>query len=304
MRRFRLACLPNMIYCPQHVALARGFFDERGLSVEVVRPPSLLGMVDLLRERRVDALLGNLWLALATSPQAQPLQAYAQSNRQCHHVLFARALKTEHSPFPPPFSWKMLEGRSVIVPSDAPTPWAALQHVLRSERVNIQRVNLVTGFGPGEALDAFGAGLGDFALLSAATHVPGGAEVAALADSLGPVPWSVYIAEEAVLVSRFEVFCAFAAAIGDALYWISQNDPEDVARTATETFPPAALHPRPAISRLMELQLWPTSPEVNMENAKRWQEILRTVGLLREEADLDRSIVQMPGSRHVGGDRA
>jgi ABC-type nitrate/sulfonate/bicarbonate transport system substrate-binding protein len=148
--------------------------------------------------------------------------------RQCRYLLARRP-----QPATKPFEWRDLKSRSILVPSDMPAPWVGFCEMLRANGLSVGSVVPVVGYNLDEAAVDFRAGTCNYLLIDLDHAATAELEVVArLADSIGPVPWSVFRADGSRLAAEPEPYRAFHRGIAKAEAWI---------RDASTTEPPSWL---------------------------------------------------------------
>jgi NitT/TauT family transport system substrate-binding protein len=173
-------------------------------------------------------------------------------------------------------------GSTIAVQSDVPTPWIAFRETLRLRRLSLDKVRAVVGLSTADAIDALTSGAVDYAVL----HVDRSQhdaieEVAALADVVGPVPWSVYLASRAAVEANPDPYRRFQRAIGRALRWMSANQSPAIAEATAPWFSSlGSAITASAIDRYRRLDAWPAQPQIRIDDVARWQEILIRWGLM------------------------
>ena len=292
MTHLRLASFPHLSYLPQLVAEARGFFADAGLAVALAPhagPWSTL--IEAAGDGAADLVVGNVWFALQRARRPDALVPVAHCLRQTRFFLCRRS-----APGGARFSWEQLDGAVVIVPTDVPTPWVAFREALAVHGIPLDRVRAVVGYSGREAAHDLRAGSADLAVLDIERMVTDDLEeAAALAEAIGPVPWSVYLARRADVAARPDVYRAFQHAIDRALDWIGSHDSESSAALVAPLLPEAnpGLTAR-IIERYRRLEAWPASSAIEPEDVERWHGMLVRWGLLREPVDR-RSALEFTG---------
>lgn len=275
--QLRLASFPHFSYLPQFIAHSLGFFDDAGLDITLVRHSGPWSDLIEMAGDSVDIIIGNLWFALQDVRRPGALVPVAHCLQTTRFMLYRRAGSTSA-----PFAWQELEGASVIVSTDVPTPWIAFREALSVQGVSLDRVRVVVGYSGREAAEDLAHGAADFAVLDidrAAMH--GLEEAAVLADSVGLVPWSVYLADRDDLAARPEIFRAFRQAIERALIWVQEHDSESLANAVASWFPEVDLATSARIiERYRVLGAWPERGVLEPEHVAHWQEILVRAGAL------------------------
>jgi NitT/TauT family transport system substrate-binding protein len=263
-------------YLPHFVANRQGYFLEEGLTVEerfYAGPWSQLAQQACQEEA---LLVGSPLYAFMNYGTPNGVVPFASCGRQCRYVLARRAREGSDT-----FEWAHLVGKNIMLPP-MPTVWVAFWQALAAMSVNADGVRPMTFESPeGVAATAFIAGAADYIVVSPEQAQDGQLqEVAALADAIGPVPWSVYQAPQSVSNSRAQELEAFSNGIGRALHWIASSDTKELAGC----LPDGADGQQPisvgAIQRYKSLHFWPLEADIVANEMKRWQAALREHGLV------------------------
>lgn len=279
MERLRLASFPHLSYLPQFVAEATGAFARAGVEVRLAPfGGSWPALIEALTARQVDVIVGNIWFALRAAPGRELVLPVAGCLRQSRFLLYRRP-----PPAAAPFAWGDLRHAAVLIPTDVPTPWLAFREALRVHGVALDAVRAMVGYSTSEAASELARGGAEFAVLDIEHGLRGGfEELAPLADTLGPVPWSVYFAHRDDLVARPGAYHAFQQAIGTALWRIQSEPAATLAHLVAPWFPRLGLAERARIiDRYLALGAWPATIALDPGDVVRWQEVLIRWGALR-----------------------
>jgi NitT/TauT family transport system substrate-binding protein len=275
--RLRLTSLPNFAYLPQFVARAQGFFADEGLEVETVTHTGPWSGLIEAAGRTADVVVGNILFAHQQVRQPNVLLPIAYC---LQHTRFLLTRAPERRDLP--FDWSQLTGATVIVPTDVPTPWVAFREMLRVQGVSLDGVRAIVGYSSREAADDLLAGSADFAIVDMdRVELSGLDGLVPLADSVGPVPWSVYFAPRADVQARPEVYRGFQRAIDQALQFIHQASDETLADLVQPWF---TAYDRPTATRIVArhraIEAWPRGAGIPLDHVQRWQQTLVRWGLL------------------------
>jgi NitT/TauT family transport system substrate-binding protein len=284
MTALRIASYVSPLYTPQYVAAALGLYKEHDLEVEFVKTRPGFGLAVAVQEGEADLLVGNVWFPLRFAEASDPWIPFAQINQQCRYILVARVGEQ-----PEDFQWSQLQGRSVLVPSDAPTPWVSFREALKRKNVPFESVKAVPGYGSHDALTEFVDGVGDFLLIDCELGLDERVvELADIASVIGPIPWSVYSTAESIVRLRKPELQRFRSALGAAQRWVAEHDAQEVAALVGDYLSAYGL---PTLTRIVarykKLDLWCTTPAINREQADRWAAMMIEWGLLPDDVDVD-----------------
>jgi ABC-type nitrate/sulfonate/bicarbonate transport system substrate-binding protein len=291
MPALHVASYPYLVYLPQIAADHLQMYALEGVEVEHSYHVQPLEEVLRKAERPIDVIVENIWLSLRSWSRVDRLVPISHMSQQTKWVVAAREAQ-------PDFRWSRLESQSIVFPCDSPTVWAAFRQVLADAGMSLDRLQLVVGFKtPAQAHDEFAAGLGDYLVTDLdLVEAAGLQEVGAMADSLGPVPWSVLCSSPRTVESRYAELVAFRRAIGRALQWVNATSASEIADALREKFDRmdriGMLDHSTRVTVIQRYKSlgegeWPSTPALVRSNVRHWQEILLRWGLLTRPAPLD-----------------
>lgn len=280
-----VASARHLAYAPQYAAHALGLFARAGLDVELVAcPVGDSAIIHTLRKGEADLVLGSVLFTLRMAEEGLSPRVVAQSNQQTRHWLMARQEGAA------PFDWQALRGRSVMVyPNTVPTPWVAFREALDRKGVSLDALGLIVGYSAEQALAEFKRGVGDFLLVDPESVPPGFgfAEVAPVADAVGPLPWSIYCTTAAIAAERETAIAAFRSSIAAAAAWLYDNPPGQAATLLAPTFPErSAEELARQLERYARARLWVADARIDAAQFVTWDKALKRDGLMPRGLDL------------------
>jgi NitT/TauT family transport system substrate-binding protein len=277
----RVATARSLAYAPQFLADRLGYFANEGLTVEFLYGPPNVSLASYVATGRADLVLGSLWFAAASAhPDLVPR---IQLNSQCRYFVFGRPDQSKR-----PFRWSDLVSRRVLLGMGAPTPWVALREILFRSGVPLDEVLITPGFSPEEAVAEFLAGSGDYLMADGEVAEDGQLEeIAAFADPLGPVPWSVYSGPMDSSDSLDERVTKFVLSLARAQTWVHEATLLEIATSLEATFPDVEMRNRVRIvERYRRIQLWARTTELDVDASNQWLQLLWKWGLLDRQQTL------------------
>ena len=265
-------------YFPEFLSRHLGFFEDQGLVLEVDVAGHGPFMTRALDSGEADIALGGVWRPLMYRGRLSTYWVFAQLCARCPTVLVGKGESDS-------FQWSDLEGKAVLVPDGAPSPWMLLGSVLQRTNIKLDHVQFIQDFMTSEATDLFRGGLADFFLtgppVSTALVDAGiGHVVATLADEAGDIPWSVYYARREWLDHPDNLGGRFNLGLEQGLDWVQTHDPGEVLDLYAQHFP--NLDPEvaaQAVRDCRDLGIYPTTAEVSAPSLARWQPIIKNYGL-------------------------
>ncbi|MFK0006647.1 ABC transporter substrate-binding protein [Paenarthrobacter sp. NPDC090520] len=282
----RIAAARNLAYLPHYVGLSRGYFAERGLDVRIIeQTPGHSTITEAVARGEADLVLGSVVFADRLN-RTTPSVVAAVSNTQTRHFLFRKADAEASLQAPKAFDWQSLRGSVVLVaPSYVPTSWVAFMEILHRNDVPLGDIKLLIGYQPEAVVEEFINGPGDFLLAGGQeAQDPRLAEAVALAEGLGPVPWSVYCATRAWAQGHVQELEAFRAGLGEAQLWLAGRTAKVAAAAAAEFFPDIpAVELEATIAQFQRIGFWAKSSRAVPEQFESWQSALVRSGLLASD---------------------
>ncbi|HEX3564872.1 MAG TPA: ABC transporter substrate-binding protein [Acidimicrobiales bacterium] len=296
-RPLRVTCYPWLSYSPLHLAHELDLFADHGIAVDLRgHEQGWNDLIQALPSRETDVILGNMWFALRR--QGPRLVAVAACAQRCRFVIVGRRDDVRES-----FSWDDLARKSMAIASSIPTPWFALRQAMARSVLSLDDARVVSGYSTLEALEDVRSGEVDLALVDVdnAQH-EGVVEVAALADYLPAIPWSVFCTLESTLAEQPERILSFRAAIDDALAWLRTHAVEEWVDVLGPRFSQLdRTSMARALHRYLELDIWPDGAGIDPDATRQWQSSLLRWGGVTELCEISEiiplDVVKQPATR-------
>lgn len=278
MDTLRISCAHDLAYVPQYAGLATGRFAAHSIDLSFYQSNGTVeDTVGAVNRGDVDVLLGSCVYGLRLAETGMKPVIVAQSNQQTRHMLAQRVDGT------PALTWPELRGKAIVVyPGEAPTAWAAFVYALRQAGLTLADVKLIFGFTAEDAVAEFVRGVGDVFFVDGEVGLRDDLRVTLpVSAQAGRLPWSVYMADQAVVEGRREIVARFAAALDDSQKWLAAQSPEDIASTIAPYFPHYARERIVTIVTCYQsIDLWATTSAVQSDQLERWSTALQQNGLL------------------------
>jgi len=278
MDTLRISCAHDLAYVPQYAGLATGRFAAQSIDLSFYKSNGTVeDTVGAVNRGDVDLLLGSCVYGLRLAETGMNPVIVAQSNQQTRHMLAQRVDGT------PALTWPELRGKTIVVyPGEAPTAWAAFVYALAQAGLTLTDVKLIFGFTAEDAVAEFIRGVGDVFFVDGEVALRDDLRVTLpVSSQAGRLPWSVYMANRAVVDGRRALFTRFATALDDSQKWLAAQSPETIASTVAPYFPrytPERLVTVVACYRAIDL--WATTSAVQRDQLARWSTALQQNGLL------------------------
>jgi len=279
----------SVFYAPQYVALALGFFEDEGLSIDLVTAEGA--------DRVMTALISGAADIGLSGPEAA-IYVYIEG-REDHAVVFAQLTQRDGSFLmarqpDDNFEWESIRGSHLLPGRRGGMPYMTLSHVVRE-----------AGLTPGVDVDfdssiqfaamtgAFLSGTADFVTVFEPTASTIALEgrgyiVASVGEWAGELPYTAYYAQQSFIHDNPEVIQGFANALARGQHWVNTHTPEETAEVIAPFFPEAdPVIMASAIANYKRIQAYATAPMVSETAFYRLQDIMEQAGELSERAPFE-----------------
>jgi NitT/TauT family transport system substrate-binding protein len=238
MKKVRLAEVTRSVfYTPQYVALAKGFFKEEGLDVEL---KTTWGgdktMTALLSDAADIALVGSeTSIYVYAQGSGDPVINFAQLTQTDGTYLVSREKAGN-------FDWEQLKGSTFLGQRKGGMPQMVGEFVLKKHGIDPHKdLNLIQNIDFGNIPNAFASGTGDYVQLFEPTasifeKEGKGYIVASFGEESGHVPYTTYMAKESYIEKNRETVEKFVRALYKAQQWVEKHSGEEIAKAVQPYF--------------------------------------------------------------------
>jgi NitT/TauT family transport system substrate-binding protein len=286
LEKVRLAEVTRSIfYAPEYVALAKGFFEEEGLDVELT---TTFGgdktMTALLSGGTDIALVGSETSIYVYAQGANdPVINFAQLTQTDGTFLVSRE-KIDN------FSWDLLKGSTFLGQRTGGMPQMVGEFVLKKHGIDPhQDLNLIQNIDFANIATAFGSGTGDFVQLfepqaSIFEKEGKGHIVASFGTESGHVPYTTFMTKESYMKENKEIVEKFTRAIYKAQQWVDSHSSAEIAEAIQSFFPDTDMEiMEVVVDRYKEQGSFATDPILDEEEWKNLQDIMKEAGELPQQ---------------------
>ena len=271
----------NLFYTPVYVAVAGGFFYAEGLNVEFSTVPDGRPTMELLRSGAVDIAQTGISRSLMDLDEGRedaPLHI-AEINQRDGFFLLSRHPVVN-------WTWKDLEGSTLIPIGFTPVPWNPLRAVLKNNGIDLDAITLIGGLSAGDAIDRFQNGQADYLHILhpyAQTLIEGG--VGHLAASLGPelgyICYSSFAASPSFIDENPDTIQKFVTGFHKALRWVAESEESVIAERVLPFFPDVSQETLArAIAQYKNQETWPQDALIGEDGYDSMRDILIDGGLV------------------------
>ncbi|AJE48661.1 ABC transporter substrate-binding protein [Celeribacter indicus] len=294
MERFHVTATGHSLnYLPEYVANHLGYFEEENLAVSATVPRPWDLVLDDLRDGRAEAALGGIWVPSMYLGRADRFTPFAQVSARAPLALVGREAAEA-------FDWAAMPGKVVAMKgSNGASVGLYFKLVLRENGIDPAGVGFIQDLDGVMLSELFLGGMGDYLMVDYPTALrlerQGGCHIVQpFPISGGPIPWSVYYARGESTPERQAQQTRFCRALGRAMGWICETDPEDYVDFLDTTFPafPADLLVG-AVRTYVAQEMW-TTPRIEPLGYARWQGGIAAGHLVAEPLPYDTLIDPVP----------
>lgn len=279
----------SLFYAPQYLAMALGYFEEEGLTVEITNGSGADNVMTALLTGEAD--IGLMGCEATIYVYLQGKKDYpriiGQLTKRDGSFLVARTDM-------PNFDYGGIEGSSVLMGRKGGMPAMILQYVLNNkgyrdgENITMDYSIQFGALGP-----AFTGGTGDFVPLfepaaSQLVQEGKGYIVSAIGMDSGEIPYTCYTATAEFLQNNGDKAEKFLRAVWRGTEYVMSHSAEDCAKLVQPYFEGTSLQLlTAAMQNYMDYDVWTTTPVTCTEAFYRIQDIMENAGELSERVDYD-----------------
>mgnify|MGYP000846740178 FL=1 len=274
----------SIFYAPQYVALARGFFEDEGLRIDLSTAWGADKGAAALISGACDIGFFGPEAAIYIYNQGAPdyLVGFAQLTQMDGSFFLARA------GMPDPFSWEHVRGKTIVGARLGGVPEMVLEWVLKRHGIEpFKDVNIVTSLAFAAAPGAFAAGIGDYIAqfepsMTELEMAGQGKIVASMGVEGGEIMYTVYHVRRSQLTRDRDMLIRFTRALYQGMNWVEEHTPTETAEVIRPFFPDTKLEVIARIvKRYKDQGTWPATPEVSPSGLMRLQEVMASAGELK-----------------------
>ncbi|MHB8171764.1 MAG: ABC transporter substrate-binding protein [Thermincolia bacterium] len=277
----------SILYAPQYVALAKGFFKEQDLEVEVKEVKESRETLGLLSASEPRIVLTSPVPLLTAKETVTPTVVFAQTVKDTGYYLLARELNSA-------FNWLDLKGNSIISGPEDWLPQMVLDYLLRKNNLRPQwDLTLYQNIPLTMTPEAFKNGTGAFLLVSEPTasqleNQGLGRLATPLSMGRWELPMGTYLTPEELQKTNPALLQKFTNGIYLAQLWMARHSSNEIAKTIHPHLPQMEKEAlEKIIARFKQQGLWTLEPTPRKASFDLLQEILVASRQLKEIKPFD-----------------
>lgn len=282
----------SIFYAPQYVAIAKGFFEEENIKIELSNGGGADKVMSAVISNSVDIGLAG--------PEAS-VYVY-NSGSEDHPEVFAQLTACDGSFLvarepAPDFKWSDLTGKHILPGRIGGMPYMAFRYALEKNGIdpdtdafmdNTIQFDMMTG--------AFLGGTGDYVTMfepvASSVQLEGkGYIVASVGAAAGEMPYTAYFAKKSYIADNNDLIQRFTNAVAKGQQWVSGHTPEEIAECVKDFFADTDVALlASAVKSYKDIGAFAETPVMTEEAFNRLQEVIQKAGELDTPAPFDKLI--------------
>jgi NitT/TauT family transport system substrate-binding protein len=269
-----------VFYAPFYATQALGFYAREGVDVELVNSPAPAAAAPDLLNGTIDLSWGGpmrVMKARENDPNS-PLVCFCEVASRDPFFLVGRGDRPE-------FRLADLARLRLATVSEVPTPWLCLQHDLRQNGIDPDRLGRVANRTMADNLEALRGGELDVAQMfepyASMALKSGTGHILYAASARGPTVYTTFLATRGSIERNRAAFTAMVRAVRCMQSWLGAHGPEELAAVVAPFYPDVASDLlASSLRRYHDAGLWARSPEVSREGFARLSASLLSGGFI------------------------
>lgn len=282
----------SLFYTPQYVAITQGFFEEEGLSIELINGKGA--------DKVMAALISGEAEIGFMGPEAS-VYVYNQG-RDDYVINFAQLTQRDGSFLvgrekDDDFTWEDLKGKEILGGRKGGMPLMTLEYIIKSHGLQIpEDVNVRTDVQFDVLAGAFIAGEGDYVSLfepvATSLEMEGqGYVVASMGEAAGYIPYTAYSATRDYMEKNADIIQSFTNAVLKGMIWVQNSSTEEIAKAVQPQFPDTDIEVlKTLIDRYRSQDSWKPDLIITEDGFDHLMNIMELAGELDKRADYDKLV--------------
>ncbi len=292
----------SIFYAPQYVAIAKGFFEEENITIELSNGGGADKVMSAVISNSVDIGLAG--------PEAS-VYVY-NSGSEDYPEVFAQLTACDGSFLvgrepDPDFKWSDLAGKHVLPGRTGGMPYMAFRYALEENGLDPDRdANLDNTIQFDMMTGAFLSGTGDYVTMfepvASSVQLEGkGYIVASVGAAAGEMPYTAYFAKKSYIADNSDLIQRFTNAVAKGQQWVKEHTPEEIAECVKEFFADTDVTLlTSAVKSYKDIGAFASTPVMTEEAFNRLQEVIQRAGELDSPAPFDKLINNTFANKAIG----
>ena len=282
----------SVFYSPQYVAIALGYFEEKGIKVELTTGQGA--------DKVMTAVLSGQSDIGFAGPEAS-IYVYNEG-KEDHTQVFAQLTKRDGSFLvarnkPEKFDWSQLKGTTVIPGRKGGVPYMTFEYVLKQKGLDTSKdLVLDDSISFDLMAGAFAGGNAEYVTLfeptASMTEEQGaGYIVASVGAEAGEIPYTAYFAKKSYIAKNEKLIQDFTDAIYKGQKWTEEHSAKEIAELIKDFFPSTDVKMlESSIQRYKDIDAWNKTPILTEEAFNKLQDVIEEAGELEKRADYEKVV--------------
>lgn len=282
----------SVFYSPQYVAIALGYFEEKGIKVELTTGQGA--------DKVMTAVLAGQSDIGFAGPEAS-IYVYNEGKEDYPQV-FAQLTKRDGSFLvarnkPEKFDWNDLKGTTVIPGRKGGVPYMTFEYVLKQKGIDTKNdLVLDDSISFDLMAGAFAGGNAEYVTLfeptASMTEAQGaGYIVASVGAEAGEIPYTAYFAKKSYIAKNEKLIQNFTDAIYKGQKWTEEHSAKEIAELIKDFFPSTDVQMlESSIQRYKDIDAWNKTPVMTEEAFNKLQDVIEEAGELEKRADYEKVV--------------
>jgi len=282
----------SVFYAPQYVAIAKGFFEEENIEIELVTGQGADKVMTAVLSNQSDIGFAGPEASIYVYNEGKEdyTQVFAQLTKKDGAFLVGKENTNN-------FSWNDVNGKTVIPGRKGGVPYMALEYVLKKNGINPEKDLILDDSIKFDLMaGAFAGGDAEYVTLfeptaSMTQQANKGYILASIGEEAGEIPYTVYFAKKSYIEKNSEKVESFTKAIYKGQKWVEDHDSREIAETIQSFFPDTDLELLDiVIQQYIDIDAWNQTPILEEKSFDLLQEVMKEAGELKEKVPYDKII--------------
>lgn len=282
----------SVFYSPQYVALAKGYFEEEGLNIELTTGQGADKVMTAVLAGQSDIGFAGPEASIYVYNEGKEdyTQVFAQLTKTDGAFLVSRTENTN-------FKWTDVVGKTIIPGRKGGVPYMTLEYVLKQNGIDTTKdVVLDDSIKFDLMAGAFTGGTADYVTLFEPTatmtaEAGKGYVVASVGKAAGEIPYTAYFAKKSYIEQNSDIIQKFTNAISKGQIWAKEHTSKEIAEVIQSYFPDTDLDLlSKVIQSYIDIDAWNKTPVMKEEAFNKLQDIMESAGELTKRAPFDKVV--------------
>ena len=282
----------SVFYAPQYVAIAKGFFAEENIEVELTTGQGADKVMTAVLANQSDIGFAGPEAAIYVYNEGKEdyTEVFAQLTKKDGSFLVSRTNDTE-------FKWTDLKGKTVIPGRKGGVPYMTFEYVLKKNGLDPQKdVVLDDSIKFDLMAGAFSGGTADYVTLFEPTatmtqNAGKGYVVASVGEEAGEIPYTAYFAKKSYISENTETVQKFTNSIYKGQVWVKEHTAAEIAEVIKDFFPDTDVNLLAnVLQSYIDIDAWNENPILTEESFNLLQTVMEEAGELTNRAPYDKVV--------------